>query len=165
MEDSVREFIKQARGDKPIEADPTTGFHPDQLEAYPLARVGPRLYTSNFEAFSPGEEDVFYVNSQEMDEYNRFGLEPEQMFDDVPISYDVMNSEISFRGRATMRITDFDQYENIQEMKDREDVDYVPNTVPVANQGIDNNIEIDRLEDIRRKLSGESVSIRVRPMV
>jgi hypothetical protein len=164
--EDYRDWIKQARGDKPIEADPTTGFHPDQLTAYPLARVGPRIYTSRFEALVPAESDVLYVNANEMEDYNRFGLEAEQMFDDVPVFYSVMNSKIPFRGSAQMKIEDFEEIDELEELRKARDrgETHLPNTILKMTDNTDSpGIDKNDLGQVRRKLNGEDVMIQVRP--
>lgn len=71
MDERVRTLLEQARGEKPVEADPTTGFHPDQLTSYPLQRVGPKLYTTHIEGVVPREDyrDRILVEVSEMGDY------------------------------------------------------------------------------------------------
>lgn len=159
--DDIEEYVRQARGEKPIEADPTTGFHPGQLEAYPLQRVGPKLYTTRVEGLVPGVSgDILYVNAEEMEDYNRFGIEPEEMFDDVSVNYSVMNSKKPLRGSAMMKIDDFSGLGWMDDIE-RRGSDYDPNTVLIKEMPEED--VSSSIEDVRRKLDGEDVMIKVAP--
>jgi len=104
------------------------------------------------------------VNANEMDEYNRFGLSPEEMFDDVKVFYSVTDSEIAFRGGAEMRIEDFEESENLQSIRDYNDkYGYQPNTVLLTSNNDSPSVDITDLQDVRKKLQGKDVMIQIQP--
>ncbi|MFB6076596.1 MAG: hypothetical protein ABEK12_00505 [Candidatus Nanohaloarchaea archaeon] len=99
--------------------DPTTGFHPDQLTAYPLQRVGTRLYVAHVNAVA-GEEpatDTLMIDVDRMDAYAFGDLSPDQ-FDRASIRYNALDPptrqgipEKAYRGVGELRVEDFNEYE------------------------------------------------------
>lgn len=162
--DRIRELQAQARGEKPIEATSGTGFHPDQLTSYPLARIGPSLYFTQIEAVVPSydNQDYIVVDAEEMDDYVP-NPKPED-FDDSIVTYQIRGLEHggTITGGAVLAYDDpdpeFDRMaEDNPELREREEY---PNVV-LATSNKKEEFEERGLNNVRNMLANEEAVIRV----
>lgn len=138
-EDRIRHLQAQARGEEPIEATPNTGFHPDQLNSYPMQRIGPKLYSTDVEAVALTDtpRDYILVEASEMGDYSHKPVPEPEDFADSRAWYSIrdertdiknMNKSLTRQGQATLRYVDLEEYfeDQPQIATDRE---YGPNVV------------------------------------
>lgn len=160
MDDRIEDLMAKARGDKPIEADPTTGFHPDQLQSYPLMRVGPRLYVADIEGVAGNsyEEDAIIINSNDMDAYSTLDNPVPSDFEESEVWYSVMQSEESFQGRAKLSYADLDQF--VEEGKYGE-IEYIPGEREAVDRPKSVFSTSMDLNETAKVLKGGKVALRV----
>jgi len=130
----IRELLSQARGEKPIEADPTTGFHPDQLTGYPLQRVGSRLYVATIEgvALADNPKDKILIEASEMDEYSAFKDPSPEEFEDVYARFSIRDERKPTKGAnsLTQQGEALVSYTDIGEYLSEKDLEYEPEEYP-----------------------------------
>lgn len=156
---------REPRDDEPITVDdPTTGFHPDQLTAYPLQRVGTRLYVAHIEAVAGTNlgHDTVLVDANQMDAYP-FGSPQEDDFQDVPIVYSALDApegreginEAPYRGEGELVFEDFAAYDGPNsDVMDANGVVSVLLTRPPEDHGLD---------EVRRKLDRGRIRVEIAP--
>lgn len=158
--DRIRELQAQSRGEKPIEAEPGTGFHPDQLTSYPLSRIGPKFYQTHLEAIHPSNDgrDYIFIDSNEMEDYS-FHQEPDSdQFADSRVWYSVSGDIGSLKGQGTLVYKDLDTYFEELENENVGD-DYSPNVVLATTPDKD-VLNDERLSKVKQILE-EPMAIHV----
>jgi len=143
-QDRIRQLQAQSRGEEPIEATPDTGFHPDQLNSYPLQRIGPRIYSTDVEAVALTEtpRDYILVEASEMEDYSHKPVpEPEDFADsrawysirDERNNFEDMKNSLTRQGQAVLRYVEMEEYFDDQPQIS-EEAEYGPNVVFETNR-------------------------------
>jgi len=166
-EDRIRELQAQARGEKPIEATPRTGFHPDQLTSYPLSRIGPDLYFTQIEAVVPSadRQDYIIVDAEEMDDYSiKKDPEPED-FADSNVTYQVRGVDYhggTITGEAVLTYDNPDpRFDEMAENNPQlEEMQEYPNVV-LATESKRDSFQERGLSEVEDMLANEDAVIRV----
>lgn len=112
-DDNIRQLLEQSRGEKPVEATPGTGFHPDQLTAYPLQRIGPNNYLTNIEAIVHTEpsSDRIIIEASEMIDYTNGMVPRAEDFGNTNMWYSVATSgKVPLKGYGELVIDDIEPY-------------------------------------------------------
>lgn len=163
-QDLIRSLQAQIRGEKPIEAAPNTGFHPDQLTSYPLQRIGAKLYSTDVEAVALTEtpRDNILVEASEMEDYSHKPVpEPEDFADtrawysirDERNNFENMSNSLTRQGTATLRYVDMDKY--FEDQAQITGGEYGPNVV------FETGTEENTLQDWRKLLDNSFTTINV----
>lgn len=167
MEDRIEELKAQARGEKPIEADPATGFNPAQLTSYPLARIGPRIYKAPVEAVVPSVDDREYliVDPEEMGDYAQVDNPGPENFDNQRIRYIIDGHGYgleTIRGDALLTYQDPDPELEEMERRAQNDIfsqrDEYPNVVLATNP---DRSEFEDLRKVRTALENQDITINI----
>lgn len=159
-DERYRELRQQARGQKPIEATPNTGFHPDQLTSYPLSRIGPKFYQTQLEAVHPSTDgrDYIFVDSNEMEAYSKHDNPDPDQFADSRVWYSVSGELGTLKGHGTLMYRDLDTYFDELENENL-DPDYSPNVVLATSPDRD-VLKDERFSKIKKMLE-EPMAIHI----